>query len=616
MTTKQQEKLAKEILKARQAYNEGNPIISDDEYDLLMGRLEKLNKDHPALNRHETPIDTGDVTLPFALPSLAKVRPDSGAEEWLERNKYQCGLVVSCKLDGLAGLAEYNEGKLVGLYSSSDDGWTGKNIMHLAPYIKNLPLVIDGKRHTCVRLELVISKEDFESVRGEYKNARNLAAGIKNASKGIHKNAGILSAIGLSVLKPRIEPYAAFKRMKDMGFTVAKHVLYPRGVAASTLSNVLKKMRNEYEYEIDGLVVERNIRTNAPDGIPSHMVAFKDNLLLDSAEAEVLDVSWEVSRYGKLTPLVWVKPVELEGTTVQKATGHNAKFIKDNRIGKGAIVHLIKSGSIIPKIEGVIKQSTVSPFASLEKDSYYWGESGVDIFAKEKQPEEEMRRITHFFNVLGVDGLRIGTVRKVYNRGVTNERDILKMREQEWVAFVGVNGKGIYESMKERAKAMTAIDVAYASGVFGRGMGRTKLEKIYAYYGNKESFLKIPKKDLPDVPVKIMGKMTGHAFAEHYQDFVDYVKYLGIPLAEVEVEEVELESNAMEGFKVCFTGVRDKDLEHYIAANGGQVVNAVNKETTHLIVKELGSNSSKAKKAKELGISEWTVPAFKAKYCV
>ena len=83
MTTKQQEKLAKEILKARQAYNEGNPIISDDEYDLLMGRLEKLNKDHPALNRHETPIDTGDVTLPFALPSLTKVRSDSGAEEWL-----------------------------------------------------------------------------------------------------------------------------------------------------------------------------------------------------------------------------------------------------------------------------------------------------------------------------------------------------------------------------------------------------------------------------------------------------------------------------------------------------------------------------------------------------
>ena len=614
MTIKQQEKLAKEILKARQAYNEGSPVISDDEYDLLMDKLEKLNKDHPALNRHKTPIDTGDVTLPFALPSLAKVRPDSGAKEWLERNKYQCGLVVSCKLDGLAGLAEYEEGKLVGLYSSSDDGWTGKNIMHLAPHIKNLPLSIKTDKHTCIRLELVISKEDFEGVKGEYKNARNLAAGIKNASRGIHKNAGILSAVGLSILKPRSEPYVAFKKMKQMGFTVAKHILYPEGVTASSLSNALKKLKVEYEYEIDGLVIERNIRTKAPEGIPSHMVAFKDNLLLESAEAEVLDVSWEVSRYGKLTPLVWVKPVELEGTTVQKATGHNAKFIKDNRIGKGAIVHLIKSGSIIPKIEGVIKQGKVSPFTNLKKGSYYWNETGVDIFTKEKQPDEEIRRIAHFFNVLGVDGLRIGTVRKVYNEGITTEREMLDMGEREWLAIVGVNGKAIYESMKERAKGMTAVDVAYASGVFGRGMGRTKLEKIYAYYGNKGKFLRIPKLDLPDVPVKVLGKITGEAFAEHYQEFLEYVKALGRPLAEVEVEEVELESNAMAGFKVCFTGVRDKALEHFITVNGGEVVNSVNKETTHLIVKELFSNSSKAKKAKELGILEWTVASFKSQY--
>ena len=344
------------------------------------------------------------------------------------------------------------------------------------------------------------------------------------------------------------------------------------------------------------------------------MVAFKDNLLLDFAEAEVLDVSWEVSRYGKLTPLVWVKPVELEGTTVQKATGHNAKFIKDNRIGKGAIVHLIKSGSIIPKIEGVIKQGKVSPFTNLKKGSYYWNETGVDIFTKEKQPDEEIRRIAHFFNVLGVDGLRIGTVRKVYNEGITTEREMLDMGEREWLAIVGVNGKAIYESMKERAKRMTAVDVAYSSGVFGRGMGRTKLEKIYAHYGNKGKFLRIPKLDLPDVPVQVLGRLTGEAFAEHYQEFLEYVKALGRPLAEVEVEEVELESNAMAGFKVCFTGVRDKALEHFITVNGGEVVNSVNKETTHLIVKELFSNSSKAKKAKELGILEWTVASFKSQY--
>ena len=134
--------VANSVISARKAYDEGDPYIADEHYDELMATLEELDPNHPALNRHQTPVSTGDVTMPFCLPSLAKVRPDNGCDRWLSSSTPVNGFVLSAKLDGLAAQVIYEDGKLSALYSSSDDGYTGKNITHMAAHIKGLPQTI------------------------------------------------------------------------------------------------------------------------------------------------------------------------------------------------------------------------------------------------------------------------------------------------------------------------------------------------------------------------------------------------------------------------------------------------------------------------------------------
>lgn len=611
--------IAQSIIDARKAYEDGKPYITDEVYDELMERLKELQPDHPALNRHLTPVNKGDVEMPFCLPSLAKIRPDNGANDWLEKNTTSAGFVISAKLDGLAAMAIYKRGKLVEMYSSSDDGYTGKDIMHLAPYIENLPKTIsDKKTRYAVRLELIVSKKDFATVSDEYKNARNFASGIKNATKGIHKHASLLSAVALSLLEPRYKPSTAFAVLKNLGFEVAKYKKVD-AVNSLELSRLLVTL-SKYKYNIDGLVIEKDRETKVPTSIPSNVVAFKDNTLLDYAEATVVDVMWEISRYGKYTPVILVEPVELEGTIVQRATAHNAKFVKDNRIGKGAIVHLIKSGSIIPKIEKVLKPSKINPFKQIA-GKYMWNETNVDIFIKDNEDNDEatVRRITHFFNVLGVDGLRVGSVRNIYESGkVQDEADMLSLPVSDWVSELGMNGRKIHSSIQAILKeGITIPQLAYASGLFGRGMGYDRLQTIYDYFGHIDGFLKageLGQSGLETISQSVLGNKTGIMFAENYSKFIEFVEKLKESVDNfrlVEVESIPLQSDRLRNFTVCFTGVRDKELELLVRENGGSIVSSVNKDTTHLVVRDLNSTSSKAVKARDLEIPLLTLQEFK-----
>jgi DNA ligase (NAD+) len=607
--------VARSIINARKSYDDGSPYITDEHYDELMATLEELDPNHPALNRHQTPVSTGDVTMPFCLPSLAKVRPENGCDKWLSSSQPVNGFILSAKLDGLAAQAIYEDGKLSALYSSSDDGYTGKDITHMAAHIKGLPQTIPYTGYFAVRLELVVSKQDFKKVEGKYKNARNLASGIKNATKGLHEHISLLSAVALSVLKPRYAPKDGFDKIKELGFEVARHK-HVQTTDSEELSRLFQNLKDKYKYPVDGVVVDRNVKTKVPDSVPSSTVAFKNNLLLDKAEAKVIDVIWEASRYGKLTPVAVVEPVELEGTTVRRATCHNARFVIDNRIGKGAVVHLIKSGSIIPKIEGVIKQSKVNPLKTLS--GYHWNESGVDIFLNngaEATDDAVTRSLSHFFSVLGVDGLRLATLRTVYDAGYRTEADIFNMTKGEWVELLGKNGEKIFHSVQD-SLTVTLPELAYASGKLGRGMGRSKIYAIYEWFGSVESFLagrEMAHGHLVSLARPIVGPKTANLFADTFHQFLEYAFALKqeVPaLRLAEVEQTEAAGSELEGFNVCFTGVRDAALEKDIVAHGGSIASGVTKFTTHLVVKDASFSSSKTEKAAKLGVKVLSVTEF------
>ncbi len=296
--------LVKDILRHRKLYNAGVPVISDEEFDKLEMQLRQVDPTNPVLDRHSTPIDKGDHKLPVPLPSLNKIRPDMGADKWL--NRYLGPYTVSDKLDGLSAEIKYVPGKPTKAYSSGDDGVYGKDISHLLPYM-GVPLI--SKKDMVVRVELIMTRADFLKFwAGKFKNARNLATGIKNKTTGIHEAAKHYNAVALAMLEPRMKPSVAFAQLQAMGFKVAPFKVFP-SLTVAKLQELFAKRKKASPYDIDGLVIEQDVKTSAPRDYPEHQVAFKDVLQIDSAQARVVRVDWRMSRYGKLTPVVVVEQI-------------------------------------------------------------------------------------------------------------------------------------------------------------------------------------------------------------------------------------------------------------------------------------------------------------------
>ena len=602
------------ITKHKRLYDKGTPEISDEEFDALEKQLRDVDPENPLLDRMAKPINKGDVKLPFALPSLNKIRPDAGID-WLDT--WDGDFVVSDKLDGLAAEIVYEGGVPSQAFSSSDDGFTGKDISHLLPYMK-IPAKINTRKRVVVRCELIISRANFNKHYSEaFKNARNLSSGVKNSTSGIHNVAksGHFEAVGLGLLEPRLKPSDAFAKMKEWGFNTAPHkVVSNRLMTSAYLSKALEQRKNKSKYDIDGLVVEQDKKTAAPTANPKHQVAFKDKTLNDRAIVKVTKLTWEISRYGKLTPRVWFDPVRLEGSDVQKATGHNAKYIVDNKIGVGAEVEVIKSGSVIPKIEKVITRSRINPLKSITVP-YEWNETGVDIFVTENDDdlasEQLAQELTHFFASLGIEGMKYGSIVRLINGGLDTVALIVKAKQTQFQTILGKNGLMIFKSLQDTKVNTCAPDWGYAWGGFGRGVGRKRLWAAWEHFGD-EGMLDIARRPTAHKSevVSLIGTVNGNAIVSNLKNFYTFLKSIGVTPATIEAEEIDVKSKVLLKQFVAFTGFRDTALEQRIVENSGEVTDGIRKETTILLVKDPNSGSSKVVKAKEKGINVMTVDTF------
>jgi NAD-dependent DNA ligase len=589
-------------------------ILTDNEYDVLKEFIERKFPNNTAIQEVGAPIEKNKVTLPYNMPSMDKIKPDTGVlEAWSK--KYTGPYVLSCKLDGVSGMYS-TESSGEKLYTRGN-GKVGQDVSYLIKFLK-LPKIKD----IVVRGEFIMPKKVFlDKYQTKFANPRNLVAGIVNSISTDEKTKD-LHFVAYEVIKPLLKPSEQMAFLKTSGFEVVQHA-EESTLTNKKLSDVLVDWRSNYEYEIDGVIVTNDALYPRITGNPDHAFAFKMVLSDQMAEVKVVDVIWNASKDGYLKPRVQLEPVRLGGVTIEFATGFNAAFIESNMIGVGAIVKLIRSGDVIPYIKEVIVPATIAKMPTV---AYKWNETHVDIILENLEDSSSVleKNITGFFRGIEVDGLSVGNVSKLVKAGFDSIPKIIAMSKDDFLTVDGFKEKTaakLHTGIKDRLSAASIGTIMSASNLFGRGFSDKKIDLILAEVGMGvlTSTESVADKKKRIAAIKGMAVKTADLFVESIPRFLTFLDECGlrgklvIKKAEEKSEKKD-DSHPLYKKSIVMTGSRDKILEKKLVEIGAVIGSSVSKNTFAVIMDDLESDSSKVQNAKKLGVPLFIVQGFKDRY--
>ena len=637
---------------SRAYYAEDREIMSNLEYDALYNELEALEKEtgivlanSPTVNvgyeavdelpkeRHETP-----------MLSLDKTKSREELRDWLQGHP----AVLSWKLDGLTIVLTYRGGKLEKAVTRGN-GEIGEVITNNAETFVNLPHAIPFRGEMVLRGEAVISYSDFEKINAEiedvnakYKNPRNLCSGsVRQLNNEITARRNVrfyafslVSATGDGAAETGIgtaeigvgtteigadSVEAQFDFLERQGFDVVEHYLVDESTILDTVALFEGKIEDN-DIPSDGLVLIYNdIAYGQSLGrtakFPRNSIAFKwaDEL----RETTLKEIEWSASRTGLINPVAIFEPVELEGTTVTRASLHNVSILRTLGLGIGDKITVYKANMIIPQVAENLTRSNdlelpvVCPACG--KETTLKDVNGVQSLYC-MNPEcsaKQIKGFSHFVsrNALNIDGLSDATLEKFIAHGFLKSLpDIfhLKQHREEIVTMEGFGEKSYDNLMDsiENARRVSVAKFIYSLGIGGIGLANAKV--IAAHFN--QDFEAIASADVEEL-IAIDG--IGEVLASTFHDFFRNVERMQIVrrlLEEIVFEKDEVSGNlTLEGKTFVITGsvehfVNRSELKDYIEKLGGRVTGSVSKNTDYLINNDTTSGSSKNKKANELGI--------------
>lgn len=641
---------------SRAYYAEDKEIISNFEYDRLYDELQALERetgivlagsptmkvgfeavDELPKERHERP-----------MLSLDKTKDREELAEWLQGRE---GL-LSWKLDGLTIVLTYREGKLLKAVTRGN-GEIGEVITGNARVFKNIPLQISYTGELILRGEAVITYSDFERMNGEiedvsarYKNPRNLCSGsvrqLDNriaARRNIRFYAfGLVKAEGVDFENSREKE---FEFLAAQGFDVVEYRKVTPETIAEAIAYYEKKIEH-YDIPSDGLVLAyEDIAYGESLGVtskfPRNSIAFKwqDEI----RETELLEIEWSPSRTGLINPVAIFQPVELEGTTVSRASVHNISILRALKLGIGDRITVYKANMIIPQIaENLTGSNTLEipehcPACGGKTEIRQAADAETLYCTNPDCAAKKIKSFAHLVSrdALNIDGLSEATLEKFIGKGFIHEfADIfhLERYKEEIVEMEGFGEKSYRNLIAKEPAAdgkMSSIETArrttlprfiYALGITGIGLANAKM--ICREFGDDfDQMLSADAERLSEIDG--VGGVLADAFVSYFQDEENLRKARAL-YRELTIEKREqAEGGDLAGKSFVITGslvrYENRDaMKEAIEEKGGKVTGSVTKKTACLINNDISSGSSKNKKAKELGIPIMTEEEFISQY--
>lgn len=663
----QQKKLEKLILDAKDTYYNNTNIItiSDNCFDELIEILEEKYPKSKILDSIGSELGTDSINkvkLPYHLGSMDKVKPGSRKLPlWFE--KYSKGpYAVSEKLDGLSGLlvitlntdinsnttsssSVSNQHPLSSRLYTRGNGKVGQDISHLLPFLKFLKGSNDSltsrydliKRYMtknkleilAIRGEIICTKERFnKKYKSTFPKARSLVAGIVNSKaesftkQDMRTRAKDIDFVSYQIVAPELIASTQFKELTtSLHFKTANNKVYTT-LNSEICQELLLEYKSESVYEIDGIILTdcSKIHPQPLDGNPKHSVAFKMPLEDTQAKETVVElVEYNISKNGILKPRIKYHPIEVGGDTLIYTTGFNARYIKDNNLGPGSRISIIKSGDVIPYIYKILSPSISGKWQQPSSNiKWHWNDNQVEAVIDDVTDLPMEKVMLQFFNQFEIDGLKEGQISRLIDAGFDNINDILRLKEE---SLLSIEGFQIKSSRKLVSQIKSKIldqehdinKLMVASNCFPN-FGNKKLKLITDNYKVKDI---LDRKITQDSLEKIdgLGTITSADFLKYLPTFLEWLKehtLLKIDTSEKKktTQKAANIDSYVSGKKIVFTGFRDKELEQYISNNNGILQSGVSGTTNLVVAKDITDSSSKLEKAKSKNIKIISLEEF------
>jgi DNA ligase (NAD+) len=613
-----EDQLSMLLTEANHVYrNTSYTIMTDNEYDLIeayVKRVFPLNKVVVKIGA-EVSKTKNKVTLPYVMPSMDKIKPETNAlHEWCK--EYSGPYVLSCKLDGISGLYSI-EGGIPKLYTRGD-GKVGQDISHIIPYLR-LPK-IEKDRKITLRGEIILPKTIFEEkYKTQFSNPRNLVSGIVNRLS-VNEKTKDLHFVVYEVIEPIMKPIEQMKFLQMIDVETVQYEVHNH-VTNDSLSTLLKTWRNQYPYEMDGVIVtdDRIVKRECVN--PKHSFAFKMVLTEQIAESKVIDVIWTPSKDGYLKPRVRIEPIQLGGVNIEYATGFNGAFIEENKIGVGSVIEIIRSGDVIPYIKGV---SVCAKVPKMPDVPYVWNKTHIDVLLKDKESDPTVREknIVGFFRGIEVENLSAGNISRLINAGYDTVPKIISMKVSDFLKIEGFQEKlatKLHDNINKSLENSTLLAIMTSCNIFGRGINEKKIAPILEKFPELLlSPLSFKTKVEQISSIRGMSTQTAELFINEIPRFLEFVKECGLeaklynqqPL----LSDIVITDHPLSKQKLVLSGFRNTEIQNFLKKVDATVGSAVSKNTFALLVKDKNEETGKVNDAKKYNVPLLTVEEFKTKY--
>ncbi|MFO7719731.1 MAG: NAD-dependent DNA ligase LigA [Gillisia sp.] len=624
------------------------PVISDYEFDMKLKELQELEMKNPEFFDPNSPTQRvgGEVTKSFKtvvhdhpMYSLSNSYSKEELEDWEKRVmklvdepvEFACEL----KYDGASISLTYENGRFLKAVTRGD-GVQGDDVSHNVKTIRSVPLILKGAvpKRFDIRGEIVLPYAGFAKLNAErvelgeepYANPRNTASGSLKLQDSAEVAKRPLDCLLFGITGDNLQlnsHWESLEKAREWGFKVPKEAALVNSVdEVLDFVNYWEQHRHDLPYEIDGVVVKiNNFRHQEELGFtaksPRWAMAYK--FKAEQVSTKLNKITYQVGRTGAITPVANLKPVQLAGTVVKRASLHNADQIAKLDIREGDTVFVEKGGEIIPKIIGVDFNKR-DPESEETQYITHCPECGTELVRNEGEaqhycsnyngcPPQIIGRIQHYISrkALDIEGLGGETVALLVNAGlIHNYADLYTLKKEDILPLERMAEKSAENLIRgiEKSKEIPFPRVLFGLGI--RYVGETVAKKLARHYKNIDALSKASEEDLinvDEIGERIAQSVTHFFASEENQEIIVRLKEYGVKM-EISAEKLANQTDKLQGESFVISGVFEKvsrdQLKKMIEDNGGKVSSSISSKTSYLVAGE-NMGPSKLAKAEKLG---------------